>query len=455
MVEVSAKDRSAGHRVTQRTVLRRLSSAAGVAALLAIPLATAAPAQAYSSQQWALDYLNANQDWQVSKGSGITVAVIDTGVASIPDLSGRVSSGADFSSNTTSSGNGETDTDSGGHGTGMAVLIAGNGSAVEGLAPDASIMPIRVMLGAGGFTDSDLSAGIQYAIGQHAGVINLSLGATQAGPETTSAIAQAVAANIVVVAASGNETSSSVDYPAALPGVIAVGAVDQSGQVWSQSNTGSRVSLTAPGVNIYRDNNLGQQGTESGTSEATAYVSATAALIRSAHPTWTAGQVIRDLINTATPGSGQSAGQHSDQYGYGIISPLKALQASAPSDTSNPLLSSASSGSSAAANPGASSTASGTAASSSSSSHTGLTIGAIVAVIVVIGIVLLLVMRSRRGRGPKPPTGPGYGGYPQQPYQQDPYQGQSNPYSQQNPYQQQNPYGQHGQNQPPYPPQQQ
>jgi hypothetical protein len=204
-------------------------------------------------------------------------------------------------------------------------------------------------------------------------------------------------------------------------------------------------------VSIYRDNNFGQQGTSNGTSEATAYVSATAALIRSAHPDWSAGQVIRDLINTATPGSGQTAGQRSNQYGYGIIAPLKALQASAPSDTSNPLLSSASSGSSAGANPGTAPAASSTAASSSSGSHAGLIVGVIVGVIIVIGIVLLIVMRSRRGRGPKPPAGPGYGSYPQQPYQQTPYQQQqSNPYSQQNPYQQ-NPYGQ---NQPPYPPQQ-
>jgi type VII secretion-associated serine protease mycosin len=428
--------------------LRRLRSAAVAAALLAVPMVMPASAQAYSSQQWALDYLNANQDWQISNGSGVTVAVIDTGVASVPDLAGRVTSGADFSSGASSTGNGQADTDSGGHGTGMAVLIAGDGAAVEGLAPSASILPVRVMTGAGGFTDASLSAGIQYAIKQHVGVINLSLGASATGPETSSAIAQALAANIVVVAASGNETASSVDFPAAVPGVIAVGAIDQNGQIWSQSNTGPQVALAAPGVEIYRDNNFGQQGTSNGTSEATAYVSATAALIRSAHPDWTAGQVIRDLISTATPASGQSAGQHSDQYGYGIISPLKALQASAPSDTSNPLLA-AGSNASAGASPGTSSSASAAATSptSSSGSHTGLIIGIVVGVIVLLGIVLLIILLARRRRGPRPPTGPGSGGYGQ-PYQQNPYQQQPNPYGQQNPYQQ-NPYGQ---GQPPYPP---
>lgn len=430
--------------------MRRLGSAATTAALLAVPLLIAAPAQAYSSQQWALNYLNANQDWQVSKGTGVTVAIVDTGVAPIPDLSGKLSSGADFSTGATSIGNGQTDTDTDGHGTGMAVLVAGTGTNVEGLAPSASILPIRVTTGAGGYTDASLSAGIQFAVAHHAGVINVSLGATAAGPLTTSAIAQALSANIVVVAASGNESASNVDFPAAVPGVVAVGAIDQNGQIWPQSNTGAQVALAAPGVDIYRDNNVNQQGTESGTSEATAYVSATAALIRSAHPDWTAGQVIRDLISTATPGSGQAAGQRSAQYGYGIVTPLKALQASAPSDTSNPLLASGSAptgGSSAA--PSASATSDSASAAPSSGSHTGLIIGVVVGVIVLVGIILLIVMLSRRGRGPKPPAGPGgYGNYPQQPYQQQqpyPQQPQQQPPYQQRPY---------GQGQPPYPPQQ-
>src|SRR5579871_4023365 len=449
MVEVRAKSRSACHRVAGRSTLRRLRSAAVAAALLAVPVMMPASAQAYSSQQWALDYLNANQDWQISKGFGVTVAVIDTGVAPLPDLSGQVTAGADFSSGTSSSGNGETDTDNDGHGTGMASIIAGNGTNVSGLAPASKILPVRAAAGTNGFVSSNMASAIRYAVSQHAGVINLSFGGAQdPGPEVSSAIANAISSNIVVVAAAGN-AGSAVNYPAAYPGVVAVGAVDQSGQIWSQSNTGAQVALAAPGVNIYRDNNFGQQGTSNGTSEATAYVSATAALIRSAHPDWTAGQVIRDLISTATPGAGQSAGQHSDQYGYGIISPLKALQASAPSDTSNPLLA-AGSNTSAGASPGASSSASAAATSptSSSGSHAGLIIGIVVGVIVLLGIVLLIILLTRRGRGPKPPTGPGSGGYGQ-PYQQNPYQQQPSPYGgQQNPYQQ-DPYGQ---GQPPYPP---
>ncbi|HZQ33425.1 MAG TPA: S8 family serine peptidase, partial [Mycobacterium sp.] len=353
-------------------------------------------------------------------------------------------------------GDGRTDTDSDGHGTGMASVIAGNGAHVSGLAPSAKILPVRIdASGKGTMFASNVAAGIRYATQAHVGVINLSVGGNvDFGSDVQQAISQAVAANIVVVAAAGNESASSVDFPAAYPGVVAVGAVDQSGQAWSQSNTG-QVALAAPGVQIYRDNNFGQQGTSSGTSEATAYVSATAALIRSAHPDWTAGQVIRDLISTADPGSGQTAGQHSDQYGYGIIDPLKALQASAPSDTSNPLL--GASGASATPNSGSGSGSVGNAsssptaaASSASSSHTGLIIGVVVGVIIVLGLVLLVVALARRGRGgPKPPSGPGqYGGGYQPPNpQQNPYQ-QQGPYQQQNPYQQ-SPY----QQQPPQYPQ--
>ncbi|MGH6655562.1 MAG: S8 family serine peptidase [Actinocrinis sp.] len=478
MVAVRANGSTARRRLTQGAVFRRVGSAATVVALLAAPVLAASPAQAFSSQQWALNYLKASQDWQVSKGSGVTVAVLDSGVASIPDLNGQVASGADFSTSTTSSGNGRTDTDSGGHGTGMASLISGNGTAVTGLAPSSKMLAVRVMTGAGGFTTQELAAGIQYAVQHHAGVINLSVGGSDSDPVVQQAISAAIAANVVIVASSGNESNTSVDYPAAYPGVVAVGAIDQNGQIWGQSNTGAQVALAAPGVSIYRDNNLNQQGTESGTSEATAYVSAAAALIRSAHPDWTAGQVIRDLIGTADPASGQSAGQHSDQYGYGIIDPLKALHAAAPSDKSNPLLSS--SNSSAGASPSTGSTPGGgtsttpssnaAAPASSSSSHTGLIIAIIVGAIVIIGLILLIVALGRRGRGgPKPPGGNGPGGgsgyqpppYPQQnPYQQGGYppqgrgqgQGQQPPQYPSAPQYPQNP-NPYGQQQPPQYPQ--
>jgi hypothetical protein len=411
-------------------------------------LASAATAQADVSSQWPLQYFKATQVWNITKGSGITVAVLDGGVASVPDTQSALEPGADFSSSTTSTGNGETDL--AGHGTAMAAIIAGSGNVIDGFSPAARVLTVRITNGYTGTPDK-MAAGIRYAIAQHVSVINLSQRVSTVDSSLAAAIQAAIAANIVVVAASGDETLSTVDYPAAYPGVVAVGAINQSGMIWANSNTGPQVTLAAPGVNVPAEDNFGNAATTDGTSASTAYVSATVALIRSAHPSWTAGQVIRDLIATADPASGQTAGQHSDQYGYGIVDPLKALQASAPTETSNPLLASASNTASAAPTAGATGGTGGTSTASSSSSSTGLVIGIVVAVIVVILIIVLIVVLSRRNKNR--PGGPGAGGPGGG---QPPYGGQypqQNPYGQQpqNPYQQQNPYGQPPQY--PYPPQ--
>ena len=417
-------------------------------ALLGFPLAFAAPAHADASSQWPLQQFKAAQVWDITKGSGSTVAVLDTGVSSVPDTQPNLLAGADFGSGTSSTGSGQTDLE--GHGTAMAAIIAGTGTAVtEGLAPAAKILPVII-------NDTDLSdrpaqmaAAIEYAVSQHVAVINLSQSLAQQNSAVAAAIQDALSNNVVVVASTGNAGLTTVDYPAAYPGVVAVGAIQQSGTIWSDSNAGPQVDLAAPGVNVPTEDLSGEAATTTGTSAATAFVSATVALIRSAHPSWTVGQVIRDLIATADPAAGQTAGQHSDQYGYGVVDPLKALQASAPSETSNPLLASTSSTASAAATASAGATGGtgSTNTASSSNSSTGLVIGLAAAVVVVILIIVLIVALNRRNRnrpGGPGPGGPGGG--------QPPYGGQypqQNPYGQQqqNPYQQQYPYGQ-----PPSPP---
>jgi hypothetical protein len=329
----------------------------------------------------------------------------------------------------------------------MAAIIAASGTETDGLAPSAKVISVRITIGTGGTPDM-MAAGIRYAISKHVNVINLSQRTLTTNANLANAVQQALAADIVIVAASGDETQSTVDYPAAYPGVVAVGAISQNGTIWSNSNTGPQVTLAAPGVNVPTEDNFGSAATTDGTSAATAYVSATVALVRAAHPSWTAGQVIRDLIATADPASGQTAGQHSDQYGYGIVDPLKALQAAAPSETSNPLLASASSSASAVASAGATATGGGGTASSSKSGS-GLVVGVIVTVVVVLLIIVLIVVLSRRNRdrrgGGGPGGGPGVGGSGGQPpygqyAQQNPYQQQANPYQQ--PGAQQQHYGQ-------------
>ena len=324
----------------------------------------------------------------------------------------------------------------------MAAIIGGSGASVtEGFATGTKILPVIINNTALGNQPDQMSAAIEYAITEHVAVINLSQSVVQ-DSFVLKAVQDALNSNIVVVAASGDEGASTVDAPAAYPGVIAVGAVDQSGALWDKSNTGTQVTLAAPGVDVPTEDNLGSAASGSGTSSATAYVSATVALVRAEHPSWTVGQVIRDLIGTADPGSGQAAGQHSDQYGYGIVDPLKALQAAAPGETSNPLLAAASSSASAGATGAATATAtggSGTAASSKSSS--GLVIGIVVAVVVVLLIIALILVLSRRNRNRPGGGGPGAGGGGGQYPQQNPYGQQANPYVQQNP-QGGGPYGQ-------------
>ena len=426
----------------------RFGSAALAASLIGVSIATAGYAHADASSQWPLQYLKADQDWNISKGSGVTVAVVDTGVASIADTQNSLLPGADFSVGTTSSGNGESDLD--GHGTAMAALIAGAGHVVSGLAPDAKLLPVRATTGES-MTPDALAAAIQYAISAHASVISISLRVIPQNTTLANAIQAAIGDNIVVVAASGDESQASVDYPAAYPGVVAVGAIAQSGAAWSSSNTGPQVALAAPGVSVPTEDSYGTAATTDGTSASTAYVSATVALIRAAHPSWTAGQVIRDLIATADPGSGESAGEHSDQYGYGIINPLRALQATAPSETSNPLLSSSTGPTTSAAPTTAETTASPGVASPTTRSRSGLVIGIVVAVVVIIAIIMLILVLSRRNKSRRG-GGPGSGGLigTQSPYAQNP---QQNPYQQpaQGPSQQ-DPYG--PQQQYPYPPQQ-
>ena len=160
-----------------------------------------------------------------------------------------------------------------------------------------------------------------------------------------------------------------------------------------------------------------------GTSGAAAYVSAVVALLHAVHPTWTAGQIIRDLIATAHLGPGMSAGAHSDEYGYGIVDPLAALQAPAPAKTTNPLVGSSPQAIVSTSPATAAQPTSVVAKPAPPSSFSGLIVG-VVAGIVVLCLVVVGVLAARRNRRPPPGPGvgspgqhgpPGYSAYPYQP----------------------------------------
>jgi hypothetical protein len=153
-LEERAAHRAPGHPVARRA--KRLGSAALAAALLGLPLVSAASAQADASSQWPLQYFKATQVWNITKGSGTTIALLDAGVASVPDTQTALEPGTDFSSGTTSTGNGETDLI--GHGTAMAAIIAGAGNVIDGLAPATKIITVRDSNGYTGTADTVATA---------------------------------------------------------------------------------------------------------------------------------------------------------------------------------------------------------------------------------------------------------------------------------------------------------
>ncbi|MER7585561.1 type VII secretion-associated serine protease mycosin [Kitasatospora sp. NPDC097691] len=337
--------------MTSRRVAR--GAAALAAAVLMVGLSVPpASADQIRDQQWALKTFEADAKvWPVSQGDGVVVGVIDTGVSQDqPDLTGQVLPGADFSG-----GNSDGRVDTDGHGTGMASLIAGHGhgsqAGVMGLAPKAKILPVKVITG-GGFDpeptldpqQNDFAEAIRFATDHGAKVVNISLGGNyRFDSKLRKAVNYAVSKDVVLVASTGNSGSGlGAEYPAAFPGVVAVGAVDSNGAVWDRSTSGVETTLTAPGVGIYRSALTSPTGYErrSGTSDSTAYVAATAALIRSKYPNLSAGQVINRMIKSATPPAGGSAVPN-NQYGYGLVSPAKALEANPAVDNGprdNPLV---------------------------------------------------------------------------------------------------------------------
>lgn len=414
----------------------RVWSTTGVVALTGALLLTSAPtasADYIRDKQWVIDVIDFEKVWKESQGQGVTVAVVDTGVdGSHPDLTGQVLKGLDVT------GGGDAQDDTNGHGTGMASLIAGHGhgannsSGVIGLAPKAKILPIKAST-ADDYNDDQWAKGVRYAVDQGAEVINMSFADSLASPgsEGAAAIEYALQRDVVVVSGTGNDGTEGLEYPAKLPGVVAVGAVDETLKIWENSNYGPGVTLTAPGVNIARADTSQSSGYAegSGVSDATAYVSATAALIRAKYPDLTAGQVINRLIKSATFLDHDVKKAPDDEYGYGIIRPYAALTRDIPKGPKQgPLAQSSPSTStnSGAASDGNDSTSQAKKKKKSSSGNI-LLIAGIAAAVVVIGIAIAVIRSRRNGDdggpgsgGGTPPAGTGYP--PQSPtgYQQYP-----------------------------------
>ena len=199
------------------------------------------------AQQWGMGWVNAEAAWTVTRGSGVVVAVVDTGVDSThPDLSGQLLPQADFVPDGLTG-------DPQGHGTHVAGIIVAalNGQGIAGLANQAKVLPVRVLDATGTGDDFTISAGIHAAVDSGARVLNMSLGGDYSVIEAE-AIKYAVDHDVTVVAAGGNSylEGNPVNYPAALPGVLAVSSLSPEGASSEFANTGSYIDLVAPGEQI-------------------------------------------------------------------------------------------------------------------------------------------------------------------------------------------------------------
>lgn len=325
------------------------------------------PVARFDRWQWGIDKIGARSAWGITKGSGVTVAVLDTGVRGdhveirksldgphktlFP--AGQKSAWGNGGWACVNDGNPLHDFD--GHGTAVASIItaAGDRVGMAGVSPDAKIMAVQVLSCAGAGTAESIARGIRHAVDNGADVINMSLGSyggKGCANVEVDAINYAISKNVLVVASSGNERHGSVGCPARLPGIMAIGAINRDGSIvanvsWG-SNWGSQQSVMAPGIHIAAADNASSpewwEGKKkvhdkvfsysdryvlkfNGTSAAAPHVAGVAALVRSINPQLTPAQV-KDIIQKTTTNPGSQAGKlPNSTYGHGIVNAYNAV----------------------------------------------------------------------------------------------------------------------------------
>ncbi len=313
--------------------------------------ASFAPNDPRYAEQWNLKMINMPKAWEKSRGKGVIVAVLDTGIAyenhddltQVPDLSGaRFASGYDFVNDDTHAN------DDHGHGTHVAGTIAqvtDNGEGVAGVAFEATLMPVKVLDHFGSGNTADIADAIRWAADHGAKVINMSLGGGGRSDVMAKAVEYARKKGAVVVCAAGNGGRGVVEYPAAYPGSVAVGAVGPGGARAPYSSWGKELDIAAPGGDKSQGEAAGvlqntidpQDPAKSvyaayqGTSMATPHVAGVAALL------FAAGAKSPDQVEKALFASAKPAAAHrgwNEEFGHGLLDAAGALEALRKSDLS-------------------------------------------------------------------------------------------------------------------------
>ncbi|MFH1541171.1 MAG: S8 family serine peptidase [Elusimicrobiota bacterium] len=277
------------------------------------------PNDTYLDKQWAVKKLDLDRAWDIENGASVIVAVLDTGIDLYHlDLKKNIISGYDFVDND------KIPMDDNGHGTLVAGVIGAYGNNNEGVAGVnwyCKLMPVRVTNTEGIGTYFNVAQGIIYAVENKARAISLSIGGYSYSDTLKEAVDYAISENCVIIGAIGDDNTNVPVYPAAYPGVIAVGSTNPQDKVSSESNWGEFVDIFAPGVGIYSTDLHSKYNYRSGSSMAVPYVSGLVALILSANSGLTNTEVEQIIYNTAD----YIKKDFKNEYGKGRINTYRAI----------------------------------------------------------------------------------------------------------------------------------
>jgi len=278
---------------------------------------------------WGVHAYGVPSVWSSTRGGGVTVAVIDSGVSSHPDLASSIVGQRNFSVDPAME-------DTLGHGTHVAGVIAANGE-MKGVAPESKILALKALGHSGIGPNHAVARAIHYAAEFGCDLICLSLGATKPSDDMHQAIIAAHAKGVVMVCAAGND-GGNVRYPAAFRECIGVGAVDRAGVVCDFSAKGKEVLVVAPGQDITSTWVGGGYATVSGTSMAAPFVAGVLALF-AARLKRDGGKMDHGSASRALEATCRDAGPagRDDRYGWGLLDPhtlLAYTQRKAPAGVS-------------------------------------------------------------------------------------------------------------------------